>query len=172
MAKFKEAFEKTIQNEGGYVLHEVEGDTGGMTYAGISRNNWPDWDGWPLVDMNDPGLNDPILHDWARNFYREHFWDRILGDDIQSQAVAESFFDFSVNTGVSRAVKIVQGLVCAVADGKVGPITIGLINDSDPYVLQLRYVLAKVQRYAGICNKNRSQSKFLLGWVNRSLKGV
>ena len=34
MAQFEPAFEQMIRDEGGYVLHEVPGDTGGMTYAG------------------------------------------------------------------------------------------------------------------------------------------
>ncbi len=38
MAQFEPAFELMIRDEGGYVLHEVPGDTGGMTYAGIARN--------------------------------------------------------------------------------------------------------------------------------------
>ena len=38
MAQFEPAFELMIKDEGGYVLHDVEGDTGGMTYAGIARN--------------------------------------------------------------------------------------------------------------------------------------
>ncbi|MDE2704033.1 MAG: hypothetical protein OXI35_03130 [Gemmatimonadota bacterium] len=41
------AFERTMRLEGGYLLHEVEGDAGGLTYAGIAKNRWPDlalWD--------------------------------------------------------------------------------------------------------------------------------
>jgi lysozyme family protein len=41
MAEFQPACELMICNEGGYKLHTVPGDKGGMTYAGISRNNFP-----------------------------------------------------------------------------------------------------------------------------------
>ena len=34
----------------------------------------------------------------------------------------------------------------------------------------LKYALAKVSRYAEICNRDRTQSNFLLGWINRTLK--
>ena len=37
MADFEKAFNKTMMNEGGFMLHDVEGDRGGMTFAGISR---------------------------------------------------------------------------------------------------------------------------------------
>nr|VFJ68710.1 MAG: Glycosyl hydrolase 108 [Candidatus Kentron sp. DK] len=44
MADFGQAFEKTMRNEGGFQLHTVRGDPGGMTYAGISRRHHPDWE--------------------------------------------------------------------------------------------------------------------------------
>lgn len=34
----------------------------------------------------------------------------------------------------------------------------------------IRFKLAKIERYATICNKNPSQKVFLLGWINRTLK--
>lgn len=49
-AEFLTAFERMIRNEGGYVLHTVADDKGGMTYAGIARNRWPNWAGWSVID--------------------------------------------------------------------------------------------------------------------------
>lgn len=46
MAEFTPAFEEMIRNEGGYILHNVAGDHGGDTYAGIARRFHPDWPGW------------------------------------------------------------------------------------------------------------------------------
>lgn len=48
MADFLQAYESMIRNEGGYTLHTVAGDRGGMTYAGIARNFHPNWPGWAL----------------------------------------------------------------------------------------------------------------------------
>ncbi|NDF50116.1 MAG: surface-binding protein, partial [Betaproteobacteria bacterium] len=50
MADFAPAYEAMIRNEGGYVLHDVPGDRGGQTYAGIARNMNPRWPGWALID--------------------------------------------------------------------------------------------------------------------------
>jgi len=61
-----------MQDEGGYVLHEVPGDTGGMTYAGIARNKNPQWPGWALVDKKEFGGS---LTPMVREFYRTEFWD-------------------------------------------------------------------------------------------------
>ena len=54
MSEFQPAFESMIVNEGGYKLTNVSGDKGGMTYAGIARNRWPNWSGWPAMVTTKP----------------------------------------------------------------------------------------------------------------------
>ncbi len=169
MAQFEPAFEKMIQNEGGYVLHNVEGDRGGMTYAGIARNMNPKWEGWALIDR---GEKDGELTALVRKFYRVNYWHVIKGDEIQSQDVAECIFDFGVNTGTGVAVKLAQLVVGATPDGGIGPRTLELLNKMDGTDFKKSYALAKVARYAQIVNRDRSQGKFLLGWINRTLKAL
>ena len=170
MADFNAAFEKMIADEGGYVLHNVAGDTGGMTYAGIARNKNPNWPGWNLIDHE--ALSNPLLSGMVRNFYKVEFWDRIRGDEIANQVVAESVFNFGVNTGMGVAVKLAQLIVGATPDGAVGNVTLQKFNNVEPESFKKAYALAKITRYADICNKNRTQSKFLLGWINRTLSGL
>jgi lysozyme family protein len=170
MANFEQAFEKMIADEGGYVLHNVAGDTGGMTYAGIARNKNPQWPGWKLIDHE--AINNPLLTGMVRNFYKVEFWDRVRGDEIANQTVAENIFNFSVNTGMGVAVKLAQLIVGATPDGAVGEKTLQKFNAAEPESFKKAYALAKITRYADICNKNRTQSKFLLGWINRTLKGL
>jgi lysozyme family protein len=108
----------------------------------------------------------------VRNFYKVEFWDRIRGDEIANQVVAESVFNFGVNTGMGVAVKLAQLIVGATPDGAVGNVTLQKFNNVESESFRKSYALAKITRYADICNKNRSQSKFLLGWLNRTLKGL
>jgi lysozyme family protein len=169
MANFEQAFEKMIRDEGGFVLHTVPGDTGGMTYAGIARNKNPQWPGWTLLDHNE---NSPLLTGMVRNFYKIEFWDRIRGDEIANQTVAENIFNFSVNTGLSVAIKLAQLIVGATPDGAIGPKTIEKLNTVESESFKKAYALAKITRYVDICNKNRTQSKFLLGWIQRTLRGL
>ncbi|MFQ5597622.1 MAG: putative peptidoglycan-binding domain-containing protein [Nitrospiria bacterium] len=89
---------------------------------------------------------------------------------IKHQAVAESVFDFSVNAGIQTASKLAQKAAGAKQDGKIGPLTLQKINSLDEELFILKFTLAKIARYAEICNKNKKQKKFLLGWINRSLK--
>jgi lysozyme family protein len=168
MADFAPAFEKMIHDEGGFQLTNIPGDRGGMTYAGIARKPNPDWAGWEFVDQKDFGSATPLV----REFYKLHFWDRVRGDDITNQAIAETIFNFAVNTGVGVASKLAQLIVGTTPDGAIGPKTVERLNICTAEKFLPAYALAKIQRYVNICMKNRSQSKFLLGWVRRSLEGL
>lgn len=170
MAAFDPAFERMIQNEGGYRLINIAEDRGGQTYAGIARNFHPAWPGWKIIDNNQ--MDNLELSALVRRFYKEQFWDRVGGDAIQQQIIAESIFDFAVNAGINTAAKLTQIVVGTVPDGRIGPVTLEQLNGMDASIFVLKYAVAKIARYAEICNKNREQSKFLLGWINRTMKGL
>jgi lysozyme family protein len=170
MSHFDHAFERMILNEGGYRLTNITNDRGGQTYAGIARNFHPTWFGWQYIDNNDIGNLE--LSSLVREFYKDRFWDKVAGDSIKHPAIAESIFDFAVNAGTSTAVKLAQIVVGVMPDGRPGPVTLDKLNAMDEATFVLKYALAKVSRYAQICNKDRTQSKFLLGWINRTLKGL
>lgn len=165
MAEFLPAFERMIVNEGGYVLHTVAGDRGGMTYAGIARNFHPGWQGWKVIDQ---GETPPA--ELVRQFYRSNFWAPLRLDDVEHQEVASNLFDFGVNAGLSTAAKLAQLVVGVTPDGKVGAKTIAALNAIDPDLFVARYALSKIARYRDIVVKNRTQQKFLVGWLNRALK--
>jgi lysozyme family protein len=169
MADFGPAFEKMLHDEGGMQLTDIPGDRGGMTYAGIARNPNPDWPGWALVDRKEFGGS---LTPMVRDFYHANYWARIRGNEIRDQQIAETIFNFAVNTGTGVAIKLAQVIVGATPDGGIGPKTVELLNQCTPEKFVPSYALAKIQRYVSICLKDRTQSKFLLGWVRRSLEGL
>jgi lysozyme family protein len=168
MADFAPAFEKMIRDEGGFQLTNIPGDRGGQTYAGIARNANPNWQGWAYIDHKDFGSATQLV----REFYKANFWDRIRGDELAVQAIAESIFNFSVNTGTTVAVKLAQLIVGATPDGAIGSKTIEQLNNCTADKFLPAYALAKISRYVQICMKDRSQSKFLLGWIRRVLDGL
>lgn len=169
MADFLPAYERMILNEGGYKLHDVPGDAGGQTYAGIARNMNPSWAGWSWVDR---GAVPPT--EMVRDFYLTGWWAPLHGDQIAHQRVAETLFDFAMNTSgrgkPTIAIKLAQVTAGATPDGAMGPKTIEAINAMDPDLFLARFALAKIARYRDICTKNRGQMKFLLGWINRTLR--
>lgn len=166
MADFNPAFEAMIKNEGGYVLHNVEGDRGGMTYAGIARNMHPGWPGWGHIDRQEP-----VPAQLVRDFYRQQFWAPIKGDDINDQVIAQTIFDFHVNAG-AVAIKLAQLVVGSTPDGAMGNKTVAALNAIDPSKFVMSYALAKIARYRDIVRRDKTQIKFLLGWINRTLEGV
>lgn len=170
MAEFEKAYEQMIINEGGYKLHNVSGDRGGQTYAGIARNFHPTWTGWSFIDNNQ--MENPELTERVREFYRNNFWNKIKGDEIKEQSIAETLFDFAVNAGTATAARLAQSVADTTPDGIVGSKTIEALNKFKGEDFIIRYALAKVARYANIVNRDRSQQKFLLGWINRTLKGL
>jgi len=165
MADFLQAYERTMGNEGGYKLTNIPGDAGGQTYAGISRRFHPTWPGWTYVDRKE--IPPTAL---VRDFYRAEFWTPVAGDQIADQRIAHTIYDFGVNADPRIALKLAQVVVGVTPDGSAGPVTVAALNGANPDTFHLAFALAKLKRYADIVNNNRSQGKFLLGWVNRTLK--
>ena len=167
MANFEIAFEKTLLAEGGYQHTRVANDHGSETYAGISRRANPDWAGWKFLEN---GSTPPT--DMVREIYRTNYWNKVGGNQITDQSIAETLYDFAVNAGVATASKLAQTVAGVTPDGVIGPKSIAAINGTYPTFFNLAYFVAKIKRYEQIVSKDRSQSKFLLGWVRRSLKGL
>lgn len=169
MADFEPAYERTIRNEGGYKLTNNRNDRGGLTYAGISRKKNPQWVGWALIDE---GAEVPA--DMVRVFYQQGWWEPLLLDQVENQRVAESLYDFAINTsGWGRpkvAAQLAQLVVGTTPDGSFGPKTLAALNAYSPDLFMARYSLLKLARYRDIVVKDRTQMANLLGWLNRLLR--
>lgn len=161
MANYNDAIVKTLAKEGGSKFTDVPEDKGGATKYGISQAAYPN------VDIRN------LTEQQARDIYKRDYWDRVRGDDITSQLIAENVFDTAVNMGVRTTSRLVQKMLeIDPADGIIGSASLGVINQQNEKEFLVHFTLVKIGYYASICNKNREQSKFLLGWVNRALGGV
>ena len=127
---FNEAHRRTDINEG--FRSDLKVDPGGETYCGIARNKWPDWEGWKLVDSNQP-----VPEDMVKCFYLTNFWDDIRGGMMASLSseVAIKIFDISVNAGRSKAISVLQDALSLLnlngklypdlkVDGRMGELTL------------------------------------------------
>lgn len=165
MADFLPAYEQTLGFEGGYKHTSVVNDRGSETYAGLSRKANPHWSGWKFLDA---GSEPPA--ELVREAYRAGYWDTIRGDDIKDQNIANNLYDFAVNAGVTTAVRLAQGVVGTTQDGKIGTKTLHALNTFPSLIFVLMYYVARTKRYEQIVSKDRTQGKFLLGWLRRSLR--
>lgn len=163
MADFIKAYEEMIVNEGGYVLHKNKGESE-VTYAGVYRKAWPKWEGWGYIDRGDTPPAQMV-----REFYKREFWNTVSGDDIRPQNVAETIFNFGVNTHPITASKLAQIVVGATPDGRLGKKSLELINAYDPERFDERFALAKIKRYSEICKANKAMKINFFGWVDRTL---
>lgn len=163
MSDFNKAIAFTLKWEGGYVNDPV--DNGGITYAGITRKNHPEWSGWAALDHLEPRTGTiyesltPLVH----QFYRAKYWGRI--EEICNDAVAAFTFDFKVNSG-NRAIKALQRIVGADDDGILGADTINKTNNYNGNLIAA-LLQSRRQFYYDIVHNNPSQKKFLNGWLNR-----
>jgi lysozyme family protein len=177
MADFATAFALTMKAEGGYVNDPQ--DPGGETYKGIARKSNSKWEGWVTIDMLKREKSFPAnldahaeLQERIRQFYEINYWDKVRGDEILNQDVAESIFDFAVNAGPVASAKIAQICVGAEPDGVIGPVTVEKINQDDPRAFLSLFALNKIARYLSICEKRPESRKYFYGWVKRTLEAV
>lgn len=177
MGDFNLAFNETMRAEGGYV--NDPDDPGGETYKGVARGRNAKWPGWISIDLlknknNFPKNldNDDQLQQQVKDLYEANYWDKIQGDEINDQDIAESIFDFAVNAGPRTSAKLAQITVSAEPDGVIGPNTIDKINADDTRAFLAVFALAKVGRYVNICEKRKDSRKYFFGWIRRTLEGI
>lgn len=170
MTNFEKTMELVMRNEGGYVLHEVEHDTGGRTFAGIAENYWPDWEGWDYIDGgNNTSPSNPKMVELVNSFYKENFWNPLRLDGVNDFQTAYSIYDFAVNGGVKTSARLAQKTAGVKEDGKIGAISLAAINDMDGQYFEALFAVYKLDRYMKIIGNNHSQAKFAKGWANRTL---
>lgn len=174
MAEFIKAYQLMIASEGGYV-NDTD-DPGGETYKGVARKIYSKWEGWTHIDMmkRQPDFpacldRDPELQQLVANFYEVNFWDRMKGDQIANQEVANSIFDFGVNAGMGTSVALAQLVVGADHDGVIGPNSLEAINSFNPEHFLAAFTVAKIARYVSIVKKRPTSRKYFYGWVNDAL---
>lgn len=186
MAKFEIAEAITGINEGGYANNPA--DRGGETEAGIARNFWPKWEGWKYIDRykadyakaKAQGKTRLSLAQWVNasvkapsepvrglivEFYKDNFWDINKLDQINDQQLANSVYDFGVNSGTGRAAKFLQIVAGVEQDGKVGSITIAAINEMEAAQAHEYYNVLRESFYRSIAKGNQAQ--FLKTWLRR-----
>ena len=161
MAQFQDALAVTIRWEGG--LSNNPSDSGGETYEGISRNNFPNWAGWPIIDAgNYEGNQD--LQGAVVQFYHDNFWKY---DGINSQDVATKIFDLGVNVGTVHAIKITQGATNIEVDGIYGQQTEDAINSTDSGSLLAAIRSSAEQYHREVVQTHPQDAIFLNGWLRR-----
>lgn len=159
MAKFIEAFNKTLGHEGGYVNDPT--DPGGETKWGISKRAYPN------VNIKN------LTVEQAQKIYLKDYWRKCKLNGVDDQEVAEQIFDVAVNSGTKRAGLMIQE-ACnilgnnLVEDGIIGSLTVNAINKirySDVLVKVISYL--RVKYYLDLIQRKPAMRKYIWGWLRR-----
>jgi len=166
-----------MKAEGGYVNDPQ--DPGGETYKGIARTRNAKWPGWVMVDQAKTKPNFPKsldnnadLQQKVRDFYEANYWDKVRGDEITDQHIADSIFDFAVNAGPATSIKLAQITVGVEPNGVVDAETLQKINADNARAFLAVFSLSKISRYVHICEGRKESRKYFYGWVKRTLEGL
>ena len=153
---WQKSFELMLQSEGGFVNHPR--DPGGMTNLGVTKATWESWVGREVDEAEMRGLT----ADKVEPLYKERYFDAVRGDELP-MGLDYLMFDFAVNAGAGRAIKILQTAVGVTPDGGFGPITMAAVQAVDPVELIERFSQAKEDFYRSLT----TFSTFGKGWLNR-----
>ena len=172
MARFSDAIDTVLAQEGGYVNDPL--DPGGETKWGISKRQYPD------LDIK------AITREEAVAIYKRDYWNRYRVALIDDRSIANKYFSFVVNMSPRSAGRIVQRALRSVGvtvevDGHVGPKTRSAVNGLDMAIgCWIRHpeentmsLLAAIRseaagHYRLLIERNPDLERFRKGWMNRA----
>ena len=185
MNRFDECVNVVVGFEGGYV--NDPDDRGGETNYGITAStlNSAKNKGW--IPFNVTIQNIQLEH--AKIIYKKGYWDAVQADSLP-HPLDLIMFDSAINHGPSVAVKLLQKSLNTLlpytelkVDGIIGPLTLRAVRDyeglqdvpgshnkSNIRYLCIDVLMNRIELYLSIVMNNKSQEKFLKGWLNRVFK--
>lgn len=178
MADFK-LFEPILLDQEGFWANKPN-DSGGQTWRGISRNNYPKWKGWVIVDFykTQPDFpynmrSDKPLQALVDSFYECEEWDALRLDEVKNQSIANFLADWAVNAGHSVPIKHTQHILALDEDGIIGSKTINSINTitdaGNGFNLFHSLQMERAQFYIDVVKAKPQNKQFLDGWLKRNL---
>ena len=162
MDRFEKIFDYLLKVEGGY--SDDKHDKGGKTKYGITEEEARDF-GYK-GDMQD------LTIDFAKNIYLKKYYLGNKLDKVVNDKVALSICDWAVNSGrngTKNAQIAINQLTNANldVDGIIGNKTLEALNAADPEkFLEVYHNLQRIY-YKGKVEADRTQERFLTGWLNR-----
>ena len=162
MERFERIFDYLLRVEGGY--SDDKNDKGGKTKYGITEEE--------AREFGYKGNMQDLTKDFAKNIYLKKYYLGNKLDKVVNDKVALSICDWAVNSGRngSKNVQVALNQINGsdlVVDGIIGNKTLEVLNATDPEkFLEVYHNLQRIY-YKGKVEADRTQERFLTGWLNR-----
>ena len=126
------AFAELMKSEGGFT--DDTRDPGnylsdgrpGCTNLGVTQRAWENYVGRKVTHDEMRALTPETVNE----FYKQKYWDAIKADDLPS-GIDYMVFDTCVNSGPSKAARLLQECVGAKPDGAIGPATLAAVTNAN-----------------------------------------
>ena len=165
MASFDLFLPILLKNEGGYV--DDPEDPGGETNKGVTMDTFCSCS-HELLGLDPTSENLKILTDAQAGIsYKTLYWNKIQGDAIALQPLADIVCDFYVNSG-THTTKLLQNVLIGmsanlVADGVIGQASLQALAALPQDEVYRQYKQGRIAYYQ---NLGQKYPKFLNGWLN------
>ena len=163
-SRFQACLQIVLGNEGGYVDNKA--DRGGRTNFGVTQGTYNTYRikrGKQYMPVSE------IEQDEVEAIYHEYWKDGHCA--VIPEPVDLCVFDTAINSGASRAIKLLQRSLGIGEDGLYGPATASAIREEvmidGAKQLALLYLNERAEFFSRIVERDESQWVFLDGWMNR-----
>lgn len=103
--------------------------------------------------------------DWSI-FYKKNYWDKMQGDLIKSQRIADVLVNWAWGSGTSIPSKAIQRIVGVTPDGVLGPESVNAINKGNEAQIFAKLQKANLDFFDNL-TKQPKYAMFKTGWDNR-----
>jgi lysozyme family protein len=161
---FDAALRHLLKSEGGFTAdprdpgNKLPDGRAGCTMLGVTQATYESFIGKRTTQENMRQLT----ADDVAPIYRKKYWDAVKADELPS-GLDYLMFDFAVNAGPGRAIKIMQESLGVTADGVIGRMTLKAIADADSQELIDKFSEEKSDYYRSL----KTFETFGKGWLNR-----
>ncbi|SHE39050.1 glycoside hydrolase family 108 protein [Devosia limi] len=159
-SRFDICLDEVLRHEGGFANHPS--DPGGATNLGITRKTlarWRNISPWWALGVDQVKA---LGRGEAARIYRSLYWERANATRLPP-GLDLAVFDFAVNSGPDRAIKLLQRELGVLADGWIGPLTLAAIGSRNVAAL----VNALCDRRMNFLNRLSTFATFGKGWSAR-----
>ena len=156
VATYDDALARLLVHEGGYSDHPA--DPGGPTNFGITLCDYRKYVKRDATAADVEAMN----VEEAKRIYRAKYWNAQRCDELPA-GIDYAVFDYGVNSGIGRSMKVLQRVVGVTADGVPGPQTMRAVGASDPKAV----IVAICDERLRFLKSLRTWPVFGKGWSRR-----